>query len=123
MADLGAIGMADSQKTRAKAVPVMSPDIYKPPTSLDPKLTDFNLSGRISGVVTVGGVPQSRVRVGLMHRSSMRLISQAHTDGAGAYQFKFLDITDVGNYFVVFLDPNESAPWNYSLVRDHLSPG
>lgn len=123
MADLGAKGFAHPLRTRHNAAPVISPAIYRRSTDLDRKETEFDLSGRLSGTVNVAGVPQSRVRVGLMHRSNMNLIAQTHTNGAGFYEFKFLDITDLENYFIVFLDPRETTPWNYSLVRDRLSPG
>lgn len=119
MADLGAIGVIPSKAIYARTI--VSPLVYRPSTKEDPSELSIDTSGTISGVVQVGGVNRQGVHVGLFHRSNMQPVAQAVTSNAGAYSFAGLDKSDLKNYFVVFLDPNTSAPWNYSLVRDHLT--
>lgn len=121
MADLGSKGLDPSPTICSRVI--VSPAVYKRSTNADTNELQIDTSGVISGVVRVATVVTAGVRVGLFHRSNMQQIAMAVTDNVGAYVFRDLDKTDLQNYFVVILDPNAASPWNYSLVRDHLTAG
>ncbi len=103
--------------------PVVSPRVYSQPTLLDPNPLSIDVNGSISGVVKIAGVPTEGVRIGLFHRSNMELIATTISSNTGAYIFRFLDRSDLKNYFVTFLDPATDPAHNYTLTRDHLTAG
>jgi hypothetical protein len=121
MADLGSIGISRQVIVHAKLV--VSSKIYKTQTPNDINSLSIDANGFISGVVKINGVPTSGVHIGLYYRPNLNLIAQATSDNIGAYIFRGLDRFDLKNFFVVILDPQEDSPHNYSLVRDHLTPG
>lgn len=80
-------------------------------------------TGTLSGTVAVSGVPQANVAVGLLDRVTMQLIERKRTAADGSYQFTGLDRAHLRNYLVLALDPNENAPYYYTVARDHLTAG
>lgn len=79
----------------------------------------FVHSGALSGIVTDSDEnPVSGALIGLYDRASMQLISMTKTDPAGAYGFTAL--RGVAQYFVVCLDPSETAD---GRIHDRLTPG
>lgn len=81
------------------------------------------VDGAIHGVAKIGGVNASGVIVRLNYRINGILIEQAKTGVDGAYSFYGLNKADLKAYCVTFMDPSESAPYNYTVTRDHLSAG
>lgn len=90
-------------------------------SSTRPSLLAIDIGKKLTGIVTVNTVVYPAFRVDLHYRETRQLINTLYTNDAGVYEFKYLDSTD--KYYVVFLDDLESAPYNFSLVRDHLTPG
>lgn len=120
MADLGAIGRLCEYSVFVQPLPPPGP--YRSYPSLAVAVTE-NITGTLSGVVSINTVAQAGVSVGLLHRTSMLLIARAITDGSGAYSFTQLDPTDLANYLILVLDPNADPAYNYTLARDHLTAG
>ena len=121
MADLGAKGIVANRVLHSR--PVVSPLIYKQPAPGDVKALEIDVDGSLSGIVRIAGVPTEGVSLGLFHRSSLNLIARATSNNTGAYIFRGLDRSDLENYFVLCLDPQTAAVWNYTLARDHLTAG
>lgn len=103
--------------------PVVSQLVYRRPSLKDPHEFSIDVEGVISGVVKINGVNTEGVKLGIYHRSNMNLISTTISSNTGAYSFKYLDRSDLANYYVVCLDPRVSLQWNYTLANDHLSAG
>lgn len=76
-----------------------------------------DVSGVITGVVQVQGVPTANIRVTLHHRRSGLMIAGALTDKAGAYSFANLDKTSA-DYFVIALT---EQPYN-AMIYDKITP-
>ena len=79
--------------------------------------------GSLSGVVKISGVVAPRVLVRLYDRSTGVLLNSTFTASDGTYSFNGLDPDAAKSYYVTFLDPNESSPFNYTLTSDHLTAG
>jgi hypothetical protein len=123
MADLGNVAVNCGTENSMGYRLVVSPKIYVQSAPGDTNILDIDTTGSISGVVKITGVPTQYVRVGLFHRISMNLIANAITNNTGVYTFTGLDKTDLNNFFVTILDPQVNPTYNYTLTRDHLTPG
>lgn len=123
MADLGNIGRQYGASTILQKRRMVSRAVYRRPTNADLNELAVDVTGSISGRVTIGSVPTQGVHVGLFYRDSFNLIARATTSNTGDYTFDGLDRSDLGAYFVTVLDPQASPEFNYSLTRDHLSAG
>lgn len=121
MADLGNIAINAENEMSYRLV--VSPLVYKQSSIEDVKILDIDITGIISGTVKIAGIPTQYVRVGLFHRISMNLIANAITNNTGIYTFVGLDKSDLNNFFVTILDPQENPTYNYTLTRDHLTAG
>lgn len=121
MADLGSIGRLFEKETYSHTVTnhhVQSADLSNTEWSIN-----GNVSGTISGIIKINDVVVSNVRVALIYRSNMLPLDFTFTDGAGAYSFSGLNPNDIGEFMVIAIDPQIGSPYNYTIARDHLTPG
>lgn len=123
MAHLGSVSIIGGDYREVQKRKTLSLLIYHHPTLLDPNELNIDSSGTLSGIVSIASLPTANIRIGLFHRSSMNILEQQRSGVDGTFSFYGLDINDLKNYFIVFLDPQENASYNYSSVRDHLTPG
>lgn len=121
MAHLGNIGVR---------FPTTKPKPVAPAASLsgnipsEVAIINYPVDGGISGVVQINGVVTADVVVRLYDRESGHLVKQAKTDSSGAYSFIGLNKTSsFGGYYVVFMDPRTSSPYNYTVAKDHITAG
>ena len=118
MASLGNVGVKAPQHSLSMKVAPLAVVDYK----LVPAIS-YPVSGRLSGVVSIAGTPRVGVVVRLYYRSSGQLIEQAISGTGGTYSFAGLDVSDPGAYYVTFIDPNTSTPYNFTVTKDHLTAG
>lgn len=120
MAHLGNVGtLAHSALKRSKVAPLA---VLKDNTRSNPS-TSYPVNGSISGTASIAGVGTAGILVRLYYRPSGLLIEQAVTGAGGTYSFTGLDPSDAGAYYVTFHDPNTSAPYNFTVTKDHLTAG
>lgn len=118
MASLGNVG---GRIVTSKVMKVAPISVYR--GGGDNAVINYNVAGRISGVASIGGVATAGIVVRLYYRDSGNLVDQAISAAGGTYAFSGLDKTALGAYYVTFVDPNTSAPYNYTVTRDHLTAG
>lgn len=78
-------------------------------------LLTIDVTGTIAGIVTINGVPQNNVFVGLYYRPTGVMIMSTRTDSSGAYSFTGLEVGQA-KYFVIAESP-DSSTYN-SMVFD-----
>lgn len=118
MASLGNIGVNMANFRSMKVAPMA---VYR--GDGDSSVIGYNVAGRISGVVSIGGVATAGVVVRLYYHDSGNLIDQAISGSGGTYAFSGLNTSEPGAYYVTFVDPKTSTPYNYTVTRDHLTAG
>lgn len=119
MADLGAFTISMSN---ANSGTLEFPRIGA--SKLNPKYTGFldtPCNGTRSGIVTLNDVPVANVLVRLYWRENGVMIVQQFTKADGTYLFQGLDPTAGKKYMIMFVDPKEDPPYNYTLTQDHLA--
>lgn len=119
MADLGPVAISGGDALFSR--PIVHPLVYRQLYSIGVKAVNIDISGSLSGTVTVGGTPAPGVMMALLWRSSMSTIATEYTDASGNYDFPNLDATDLAAYLVVVRDPASASPFNYSQAHDHLT--
>lgn len=119
MASLGNVGVRAPNTHQFKVAPSAVLSAVNPPFPL----INYPVNGRISGVVSIGAVPTAGVLVRLYYRDSGALIEQAISGTGGTYSFSGLNTSDTMAYYVTFHDPKTSAPFNYTVTKDHLTAG
>lgn len=115
MADLGTIAKDVGRRTRRVRVASRSV-VYR-------DLTNIDNGGSFLGTVRRAGLAVPGVVCALYGRDSKALISRTQTAVDGTYAFHGLDRTLTNGYYVLAFDPATGEPFNYTLVRAHLTPG
>jgi hypothetical protein len=82
-------------------------------------------AGSLSGTVSIGGVPQANVLMGLYARDSGLLIGTTTTASNGTYSFANLakNLSSDTSLIVMAIDPNGLGQQYNSLEYDRLIPG
>ena len=119
MASLGNVANTIGGAKRMKVAPL---SVYRG-GSPETTVVGYNVAGRISGTVKISGVTAPGVVVRLYYRDNGNLIEQAISDASGDYSFAGLDTAALNAYYVVFIDPKTSSPYNYTVARDHITAG
>lgn len=119
MANLGAIGKTNNLKARSAKLTAPLEAV----SEIRPLRFYIDTSGKLSGVVSINEIPTQGILVRLFLRDNNEetVINRLYTKEDGSYEFVGLDQSD--KYYITFLDPNKVAPYNFSLIRNHLSPG
>lgn len=115
MADLGTIAKDVGRRTRRVRVASRAV-VYR-------NLTYIDNGGSFYGTVRRAGLVIPNVVCALYGRDSKALIARAMTASDGTYAFHGLDLTLTEGYYVLAFDPATGMPFNYTLVRAHLTPG
>lgn len=89
----------------------------------NPVRLDIPTDKTISGIVNINSTPTGGVDVWLFLRKNMDLLNHLVTQSDGSYAFKYLNSIYDGEYLVLFKDPQNGSPFNYTLARDHLAAG
>ena len=116
MADLGSVGQKLPTGLYSKVGPVAILGKGGP-------LAGYPVDGTISGNVKISGANAGGVVVRLYHRDNGALVDQAVSNSSGNYSFVGLNTADPKAFYVVFVDPNKDAPYNYTVARGHISAG
>lgn len=116
MADLGSIGKKLPTGLYSKVGPVAI-------LGKGAQFAGYPVNGTISGNVKISGANASGVVVRLYYRDNGALVDQAISNSSGNYSFVGLNTADPKAFYVVFVDPNKDAPYNYTVARDHISAG
>ena len=119
MADLGSVGQRLPTGLYSKVGPVA----ILGSGAQNPSLAGYPVGGTISGKVKISGANAGGVVVRLYYRDSGALVDQAISNSSGNYSFVGLNTADPKAFYVVFIDPNKDAPYNYTVARDHISAG
>lgn len=119
MADLGAIG----RRIGGTVVRRITSRAVQESNQPGANLLDVPVDGSLYGTVKIATVLTGDVLARLYYRPNGLLIEQAKTIANGTYRFDALNKADLKNYYVTFLDPNENAPYNFTVTKDHLTPG
>lgn len=119
MADLGSIGKKLPTGLYSKVGPVAILGSVSP----SEPFAGYPVNGSISGNVKISGVNVGGVVVRLYYRDNGALVDQAISNSSGNYSFVGLNTADPKAFYVVFVDPNKDAPYNYTVARDHISAG
>lgn len=119
MANLGSVG----QKLPTGLYSKVGPVAIIGSGAQDPSLAGYPVGGTISGNVKISGANAGGVVVRLYYRDSGALVDQAISNSSGNYSFVGLNTADPKAFYVVFIDPNKDAPYNYTVARDHISAG
>lgn len=120
MTNLGAIALTFSGRDEAKTVQLIRPSPLSY-TSRHEDIFSIPCHGKRSGIISLSGTPVAGVLVRLYLRDSGVLVSQQHSKADGSYEFVGLDPTALNQYMVMMVDPKTEAPFNYTLVQDHLT--
>lgn len=116
MADLGSVG----KKLPAGLYSKVGPEAI---LGKGGQFAGYPVDGAISGNVKISGANASGVVVRLYYRNNGAFIEQTISDSSGNYSFVGLNKADPKAFYVVFVDPNKDAPYNYTVARDHISAG
>lgn len=116
MADLGSIG----KKLPTGLYSKVGPEAI---LGKGAQLAGYPVDGTISGNVKISGANAGGVVVRLYYRDNGALVDQAISNSSGNYSFVGLNTADPKAFYVVFVDPNKDAPYNYTVARDHISAG
>lgn len=116
MADLGSVG----QKLPTGLYSKVGPEAI---LGKGGPLAGYPVDGTISGNVKISGANAGGVVVRLYYRDNGALVDQAISNSSGNYSFVGLNTADPKAFYVVFVDPNKDAPYNYTVARDHISAG
>ena len=119
MADLGSVG----QKLPTGLYSKVGPVAILGSGAQNPSLAGYPIGGTISGNVKISGANAGGVVVRLYYRDNGALVDQAISNSSGNYSFVGLNTADPKAFYVVFIDPNKDAPYNYTVARDHISAG
>lgn len=124
MADLGAIGRLSGNIWYVRTTPQDIPTARELPIGAGrAAVLAEDIGGTLSGQVKIADVAAANVKVCLQIRSDAIPIRWALSDSSGNWSFTGLDRTRIGEYMVTVLDPKDGSPFNYTIVRDHLTPG
>ena len=119
MADLGSVG----QKLPTGLYSKVGPVAILGSGAQNPSLAGYPVGGTISGNVKISGASAGGVVVRLYYRDNGAIVDQAISNSNGNYSFVGLNTADPKAFYVVFIDPNKDAPYNYTVARDHISAG